>query len=35
MSTTHEPVTVIGLRNLGRALAETFLRNGHATTVWT
>ncbi|MGP3974219.1 NAD(P)-dependent oxidoreductase [Streptomyces sp. 8N114] len=34
MSTTPEPVTVIGLGNLGRALAETFLRNGHPTTVW-
>lgn len=34
MGTTPEPVTVIGLGNLGRALAETFLRNGHPTTVW-
>lgn len=34
MSTTPEPVTVIGLGNLGRALAETFLSNGHPTTVW-
>ncbi|MFI0780213.1 NAD(P)-dependent oxidoreductase [Streptomyces sp. NPDC021212] len=34
MSTTPEPVTVIGLGNLGRALAETFLHNGHPTTVW-
>lgn len=34
VSTTREPVTVIGLGNLGRALAETFLRNGHPTTVW-
>lgn len=34
MSTTPEPVTVLGLGNLGRALAETFLRNGHPTTVW-
>ncbi|MFD4130778.1 NAD(P)-dependent oxidoreductase [Streptomyces goshikiensis] len=28
------PVSVIGLGNLGRALAETFLREGHPTTVW-
>lgn len=34
MSTSPEPVTVIGLGNLGRALAETFLREGHPTTVW-
>jgi 3-hydroxyisobutyrate dehydrogenase-like beta-hydroxyacid dehydrogenase len=34
MNTTPEPVTVIGLGNLGRALAETFVRNGHPTTVW-
>lgn len=34
MNTTPEPVTVVGLGNLGRALAETFLRNGHPTTVW-
>ncbi|WAL64904.1 NAD(P)-binding domain-containing protein [Amycolatopsis cynarae] len=34
MNTTLEPVAVIGLGNLGRALAETFLRNGHPTTVW-
>ncbi|HEY0693960.1 MAG TPA: NAD(P)-binding domain-containing protein [Kribbella sp.] len=34
MSTTSQPVTVVGLGNLGRALAETFLRNGHPTTVW-
>ncbi|MEU6644246.1 NAD(P)-binding domain-containing protein [Saccharomonospora sp. NPDC046836] len=34
MSTTREPVTIIGLGNLGRALAETFLANGHPTTVW-
>ncbi|MBB5856277.1 NAD(P)-dependent oxidoreductase [Amycolatopsis umgeniensis] len=34
MSTTPEHVTVIGLGNLGRALAETFLRHGHPTTVW-
>ena len=34
MNTTPEPVTVIGLGNLGRALAETFSRNGHPTTVW-
>ncbi|WP_028921774.1 NAD(P)-dependent oxidoreductase [Pseudonocardia acaciae] len=34
MDTTQRPVTVIGLGNLGRALAETLLRNGHPTTVW-
>jgi 3-hydroxyisobutyrate dehydrogenase-like beta-hydroxyacid dehydrogenase len=34
VNTDREPVTVIGLGNLGRALAETFLRNGHPTTVW-
>ncbi|QFZ19589.1 NAD(P)-dependent oxidoreductase [Saccharothrix syringae] len=34
MSTAPEPVTVIGLGNLGRALAATFLRHGHPTTVW-
>ncbi|MEU3625910.1 6-phosphogluconate dehydrogenase [Amycolatopsis coloradensis] len=34
MSTTPERVTVIGLGNLGRALAETFLHHGHPTTVW-
>ncbi|MEJ2854258.1 MULTISPECIES: NAD(P)-dependent oxidoreductase [unclassified Saccharothrix] len=34
MSTTAEPVTVLGLGNLGRALATTFLRHGHPTTVW-
>lgn len=34
VNTAREPVTVIGLGNLGRALAETFLRNGHPTTVW-
>ncbi|TDD23380.1 NAD(P)-dependent oxidoreductase [Nonomuraea diastatica] len=34
MSITREPVTVIGLGNLGRALAGTFLSNGHPTTVW-
>ncbi|OKI62065.1 NAD(P)-dependent oxidoreductase [Streptomyces sp. MJM1172] len=28
------PVSVMGLGNLGRALAETFLREGHPTTVW-
>lgn len=28
------PVTVIGLGLMGRALAEAFLREGHATTVW-
>jgi 3-hydroxyisobutyrate dehydrogenase-like beta-hydroxyacid dehydrogenase len=34
MDTTPEPVTIIGLGNLGCALAETFMRNGHPTTVW-
>src|ERR1700754_227939 len=34
MSASSSPVTVVGLGNLGRALAETFLRNGHPTTVW-
>ncbi|MEU6559495.1 NAD(P)-dependent oxidoreductase [Nocardia nova] len=33
-STVREPVTVIGLGNLGRAVAATFLRNGHPTTIW-
>lgn len=28
------PVTVLGLGLMGQALAETFLREGHATTVW-
>ncbi|GGJ80533.1 oxidoreductase [Streptomyces camponoticapitis] len=28
------PVTVLGLGLMGRALAEKFLREGHATTVW-
>ncbi|GAA3639708.1 NAD(P)-binding domain-containing protein [Lentzea roselyniae] len=31
---TSEAITVLGLGNLGRALAETFLRQGHSTTVW-
>ncbi|RAS68679.1 3-hydroxyisobutyrate dehydrogenase-like beta-hydroxyacid dehydrogenase [Lentzea atacamensis] len=31
---TSEAITVLGLGNLGRALAETFLRHGHSTTVW-
>lgn len=31
---TRTPVTVIGLGNLGHVLAETFLNNGHPTTVW-
>ena len=30
----NAPVSVIGLGNLGRAVARTFLRNGHPTTVW-
>lgn len=34
MSTTPQPVTVLGVGNLGRAVAEAFLRRGHATTVW-
>jgi 3-hydroxyisobutyrate dehydrogenase-like beta-hydroxyacid dehydrogenase len=29
-----ERIAVVGLGNLGRALAETFLRSGHPTTVW-
>lgn len=31
---TSEAITVLGLGNLGRALAETFVRGGHPTTVW-
>jgi 3-hydroxyisobutyrate dehydrogenase-like beta-hydroxyacid dehydrogenase len=31
---TSEAITVLGLGNLGRAVAETFLRAGHPTTVW-
>ncbi len=31
---TSEAITVLGLGNLGRALAEAFLRAGHPTTVW-
>jgi 3-hydroxyisobutyrate dehydrogenase-like beta-hydroxyacid dehydrogenase len=31
---TSEAITVLGLGNLGRALAETFVRHGHSTTVW-
>lgn len=34
MSTTPDRVAVIGLGNLGHALAETFLRQGIPTTVW-
>lgn len=34
MSGAPGPVTVVGLGNLGRVLAETFLRGGHPTTVW-
>lgn len=30
----HEPVTVIGLGLMGRALAAAFLKAGHPTTVW-
>lgn len=32
--TRSEPITVVGLGNLGRALAEAFLRGGHQVTVW-
>ncbi|MEU7482314.1 NAD(P)-binding domain-containing protein [Lentzea sp. NPDC042327] len=31
---TTEAITVLGLGNLGRAVAEAFLRGGHPTTVW-
>jgi 3-hydroxyisobutyrate dehydrogenase-like beta-hydroxyacid dehydrogenase len=31
---TSEAITVLGLGNLGRAVAQTFLRGGHPTTVW-
>ncbi|MEV6242821.1 NAD(P)-binding domain-containing protein [Lentzea sp. NPDC051838] len=31
---TSEAITVLGLGNLGRALAETFVRAGHPVTVW-
>lgn len=31
---TAETITVLGLGNLGRALAETFVRAGHPATVW-
>jgi len=31
---TSEAITVLGLGNLGRALARTFLRAGHPVTVW-
>ncbi|GAB3972986.1 NAD(P)-dependent oxidoreductase [Plantactinospora veratri] len=34
MTTNTTPVTVVGLGLMGRALAGTFLRNGHPTTVW-
>lgn len=30
----NAPVSVVGLGNLGRAIARVFLRNGHPTTVW-
>ncbi|HEX8868593.1 MAG TPA: NAD(P)-binding domain-containing protein [Lentzea sp.] len=33
-TSTSATVAVIGLGNLGRALAEAFLRDGHPTTVW-
>lgn len=31
---TAEAITVLGLGNLGRAVAQAFLRAGHSTTVW-
>lgn len=31
---TSEAITVLGLGNLGHALAQAFLRDGHLTTVW-
>ncbi|WP_394615307.1 NAD(P)-dependent oxidoreductase [Lentzea sp. JNUCC 0626] len=31
---TAEAITLLGLGNLGRALAETFVRGGHPVTVW-
>lgn len=31
---TSEAITVLGLGNLGRALAQAFLRGGHPTAVW-
>ncbi|GIG86839.1 NAD(P)-dependent oxidoreductase [Plantactinospora endophytica] len=34
MTTDTTPVTVVGLGLMGQALASTFLRNGHPTTVW-
>ncbi|AVT30573.1 6-phosphogluconate dehydrogenase [Plantactinospora sp. BC1] len=34
MTTDTTPVTVVGLGLMGHALAATFLRNGHPTTVW-
>ncbi|GAA3723877.1 NAD(P)-binding domain-containing protein [Plantactinospora mayteni] len=34
MTTNKTPVTVVGLGLMGQALAGTFLRNGHPTTVW-
>ncbi|MGH3588246.1 MAG: NAD(P)-binding domain-containing protein, partial [Pseudonocardia sp.] len=34
MTTPPRPVAVLGLGNLGRAVARTFVRNGHPTTVW-
>jgi 3-hydroxyisobutyrate dehydrogenase-like beta-hydroxyacid dehydrogenase len=33
-TTPRPPVTVLGLGNLGRAVAEAFLTAGHPTTVW-
>lgn len=34
MNTQKTPVTIIGLGNMGSALAATLLANGHPTTVW-
>lgn len=34
MTSTTTPVTVLGLGNMGRALASAFLAAGHPTTVW-
>ncbi|MFD4672424.1 NAD(P)-dependent oxidoreductase [Lentzea sp. NPDC058450] len=31
---TAEAITLLGLGNLGRALAQTFVRGGHSVTVW-
>src|SRR5262245_13058785 len=34
MTTSRTSVTVLGLGNMGRALARAFLAGGHPTTVW-